>query len=351
MPGIDIPLPPRLVDWTVLGAVVVAVASGLLSLVSGRAGDWWVFALHGVAGFVLLVALYWKLRRVRARVTKARWNRTVVVSVALTVLALGAIGTGVAWSVGANVQIALWNLLNLHILLGLLVVPVLLVHLRSRFRLPKRADFEGRRTVVVYGGLALLGAGTWALQRAVNRVTGLANQRRFTGSRDRGEFAGNAFPVTSWMADDPDPVDAGDWELQVVGAVEESYGASYDTVAGYEDREAATLDCTSGWYARSEWEGVRVGRLLDEADVAEDAAYVSFRSVTGYRWALPLPEARDALLATRVDGETITDGHGFPLRLVAPGRRGFQWVKWVETVEVRRNPDPGQWAAIFVSWL
>ncbi len=348
---ISSPLPPRLVDWTVLGAVVVAVVSGVVSLVSGRPGDWWVFALHGVAGVVLLVALYWKLRRVRPRVTQAAWTRTTVVSVALTLLAVGAVLTGVAWTFGANADLALWNLLNLHILLGILVVPVLLVHLRSRFRWPTTADFEGRRTAITYAGLAAVGVGAWALQRGINRVTGLAGDRRFTGSRDRGQFAGNAFPVTSWMADDPDPIDPDDWQLQVVGAVERTVGADYETVADHEDTLAATLDCTSGWYARSEWEGVRVGRLLDAAGVAEDARYVSFRSVTGYRWALPVEEARDALLATRVDGETISDGHGFPLRLVAPGRRGFQWVKWVETVEVRRDPDPGQLAAIFLSWL
>jgi len=348
---ISTPLPPRLVDWTVLGAVAVAVGSGITSLVAGRPGDWWVFAVHGVAGFVLIVALYWKLRRVRPRVTQASWTRTTVVSIALTVLALGAVGTGVAWTFGANVDLALWNLLNLHVLLGLLVGPVLLVHLRSRFRWPARADFEGRRTAVVYSGLAVVGVGAWALQRAVNRLTGLAGERRFTGSRDHGRFAGNAFPVTSWMADDPDPVDADEWRLRVVGAVERPYGAAYETVAEYDDGLEATLDCTSGWYARSEWEGVRVGRLLDAAGVADGVRYVSFRSVTGYRWALPVEEARDALLATRVDGTTITDGHGFPLRLVAPGRRGFQWVKWVETVEVRRDPDPGQLAAIFLSWL
>ncbi|PSQ39562.1 sulfite oxidase [Halobacteriales archaeon SW_5_70_135] len=348
---ISTPLPPRLVDWTVLGAVVVAVGSGVTSLVAGRPGDWWVFAVHGVAGFVLLVALFWKLRRVRPRVTEASWTRTTVVSMVLTALALGAVGTGVAWTFGANVDLALWNLLNLHVLLGLLVGPVLLVHLRSRFRWPARADFEGRRTALVYSGLAVVGVGAWALQRAVNRLTGLAGERRFTGSRDRGRFAGNAFPVTSWMADDPDPVDAEAWELRVVGAVAEPYAADYGTVSDYDDRLDATLDCTSGWYARSEWAGVRVGRLLEAADVADDARYVSFRSVTGYRWALPVEEARDALLATRVDGERLSDGHGFPLRLVAPGRRGFQWVKWVETVEVRRDPDPGQLAAIFLSWL
>ncbi|WP_367281021.1 molybdopterin-dependent oxidoreductase, partial [Thermoflexus sp.] len=40
-----------------------------------------------------------------------------------------------------------------------------------------------------------------------------------------------------------------------------------------------------------------------------------------------------------------------PMRLVAPGRRGFQWVKWVVEVEVLSAPDPGQWIAIFLSGL
>jgi DMSO/TMAO reductase YedYZ molybdopterin-dependent catalytic subunit len=34
---------------------------------------------------------------------------------------------------------------------------------------------------------------------------------------------------------------------------------------------------------------------------------------------------------------------------VAPGRRGFQWVKWIEAVEVLERPDYGQWVAIFTS--
>ncbi|MFC6735885.1 molybdopterin-dependent oxidoreductase, partial [Halolamina salina] len=42
-------------------------------------------------------------------------------------------------------------------------------------------------------------------------------------------------------------------------------------------------------------------------------------------------------------------GHGGPARLVAPERRGFQWVKWVERVELRRDPDPAQWAVTLVS--
>jgi DMSO/TMAO reductase YedYZ molybdopterin-dependent catalytic subunit len=34
---------------------------------------------------------------------------------------------------------------------------------------------------------------------------------------------------------------------------------------------------------------------------------------------------------------------------VAPGRRGFQWVKWVERIEVRRRGDPAQWVVTLVS--
>jgi DMSO/TMAO reductase YedYZ molybdopterin-dependent catalytic subunit/cytochrome b561 len=343
-------LPPRLVDWTILCAVLVAVGSGLISFVSGDPGDWWVFAVHGVVGIGVLIPIFWKLRRVRPRVTEAAWTPATVVSVALTVLAVGAAVTGVAWVFGANVDIVLWNLLNLHVLLGLLVVPVLLLHLRSRFRFPRRSDFEGRRTAVTFAGLAVAGAGAWVLQRAINRVSGLAGDRRFTGSRERGSFAGNDFPTTAWVADDPDPVDTDEYALSVVGAVERPLRADYETLASFADRETATLDCTSGWYSRQEWEGVRIGRLLERAGATEDAGYVSVRSVTGYRWSLPIDQARDALLATRVGGETLSHGHGYPARLVVHGRRGFKWVKWVDSVEVRQNPDPGRWAAIFFSW-
>jgi DMSO/TMAO reductase YedYZ molybdopterin-dependent catalytic subunit len=71
--------------------------------------------------------------------------------------------------------------------------------------------------------------------------------------------------------------------------------------------------------------------------------------VTSYRWSLPLEEARAALLATHVEDEPLSYDHGFPLRLVAPGHRGMEWVKWLARVEVLTNPDPGQLLSIFTS--
>ncbi|HBJ30732.1 MAG TPA: sulfite oxidase, partial [Dehalococcoidia bacterium] len=38
-----------------------------------------------------------------------------------------------------------------------------------------------------------------------------------------------------------------------------------------------------------------------------------------------MDDAREFVLATNVGGETLSHGDGYPLRLVAPGRRGFEW--------------------------
>jgi DMSO/TMAO reductase YedYZ molybdopterin-dependent catalytic subunit len=74
-------------------------------------------------------------------------------------------------------------------------------------------------------------------------------------------------------------------------------------------------------------------------------------SVTGYRWTFPLEDADRLLLATELAGQPLTHGHGAPLRLVAPGHRGWHWVKWVAQVEVRDGPDPGAYLATLTSSL
>ena len=61
-------------------------------------------------------------------------------------------------------------------------------------------------------------------------------------------------------------------------------------------------------------------------------------SATGYARRLPIAEASRIVLATRVGGQPLSVGHGYPLRLVVPGRRGFWWVKWVERIEASSTP-------------
>jgi hypothetical protein len=331
-----------------------------LARTPGATPDWgWLFIVHSVGGFTLVILLFWKFRRVRPRVTnRSLWDGGTPVSILLGALALAALLTGTMWTLTGVVRIGSFTLLTIHMILGVLVVPVLLWHLRHRFRWPRTRDVAGRREALRYTALIGTGAMTWRAQEFASDLLGLVGaDRRFTGSGDAGG-EGNRFPVTSWVADDPEPIDTDQWNLTVTGLVSEKrtfdYGSLTPGVAGTGPVQTGTeqralLDCTSGWYAERDWQGVRVGDLLDTANPDEDARWVRFRSVTGYRWSLPIEEASDALLATHVDGQSLSHGHGAPLRLVAPGRRGFQWVKWIDSVEVTRAQDFGQWVAIFVS--
>ncbi|MDS0259869.1 molybdopterin-dependent oxidoreductase [Haloarcula sp. S1CR25-12] len=340
---------PRAVDWGLFAAVATVLATGVATIYTGTRATAWVVDLHAVAGVVLVCLLPIKLWRVRHRVTPERLTATRALSVLLALDAAGALATGVWWVFGGSLDLGPWGLFHLHTALGLLVAPLLVAHLCSRVHSPGTAVRHGRRDAVRYAGLVATGALVWRLQGPVNDALDTAgSDRRFTGSREEGSGDGNRFPVTSWVADDPDPVDADEWSLRVGGrvATERAYALS-ELPAGAS--EQALLDCTSGWYSDHEWQGVRVGDLLDAADPDDAAAWVQFRSVTGYRWSLPIEAARDALLATRVDGEVLAHGHGFPLRLVAPGRRGFQWVKWVEELRVTGRREVGEWVAIFVS--
>ena len=343
-------LPPRLVDWSLFALVGLAAATGLTSFWVGHPAGAAVFWTHAVAGLAMLPLLFVKFRRVAGRVRDRRaWDRATPLSIALAAVAVAAAATGVAWAVGVTVPLGIWTLLNLHILVGVLLVPLLLVHLRARYRPLRRADVRERRVALQYAGLVVAAGITSACLRwLAARLRTPAATRRFTGSRALD--AESDVPVTSWVADDPDPVDPATWTCSVGGLVTRPLELGVDDLDPTVERRVL-LDCTSGWYAERDWRGVRLGDVIDAAGVREDAAWVTVRSVTGYRWSLPLDEARDALLATHLSGERLDHGHGYPVRLVAPDRRGFQWVKWVERIEIRRRPDPRQWVEIFVSGL
>lgn len=144
--------------------------------------------------------------------------------------------------------------------------------------------------------------------------------------------------MTQWFDDAVPGLDAATWRL----TVHDGRGARHLTAADLDDmavdRVRATLDCTGGWYATQDWRGVRVDRLV--APAPGDRSIV-IASATGYARRLPLAALPDLLLATAVGDAPLSAGHGFPARLVAPGRRGFWWVKWV--TELRTDPRP-PWA-------
>ncbi|NJK79601.1 MAG: molybdopterin-dependent oxidoreductase [Chloroflexaceae bacterium] len=344
---------PRTTDWSLALAVGAAFATGVLSLVSGRPADWWVFALHGIIGLWLLPLVIWKLRRVKPRLLHPRaWDKRTWFALAATLLVLLALTTGILWVAGVEFVLAGYHLLNWHIVFGIVLVVATSAHMLARARPMRIREIRDRRTILRWG-LVLVGAAlTWNVQQVGQRVLGWRGaERRFTGSYERASYTGNAFPTVSWVADRPQPIAPDDWRLAITGAVAQPQTLTRADLLAWDDELDVILDCTGGFYSAQIWRGVLVGRLLEQAVPTDAARFVSFVSVTGYRWSLPLAEARSALLATHLGGEPVSHGHGAPARLVAPGRRGFEWVKWVVELRVLTAPDDGQLAAIYTSSL
>ena len=342
---------PRLVDWSLLVLVLLEAGSGLVSFLQGRPQNSWLFVLHGVTGLAIVLLLVWKLQRVWRRVAdRRRWDGATWVSVAALGFVLLTIASGVVWTAW-HWPLGYPNGLNWHVIFGLSLAVFVVLHMLLRFKPLRQVDLAGRRTVM--SGLAVLATGgvLWAGQQGLAQAASLPGaQRRFTGSRKVGLEPGLTFPVTMWMFDNPAPYDVGAWRLEVTGSVEQALSLSAADLALAPTKElAATLDCTGGWYTNQLWRGIPVAWLLAEAGLAAAAREVSFVSATGYRWSVPLAEAQTLILAAQVGGAPLDHGHGAPLRLVAPGRRGFQWVKWVREVRVLDGPDWRQWGIIFTS--
>ncbi len=334
---------PRGTDWGLALLVAIAVGTGLATWFAGSPGAAWVFGAHTAGGTVIAFVLVFKLRRVLPRLLARRDGRSAAGIFAL-VLVTAALGSGYVWASGGSSSIAGFTLLAWHAALGGVLAVGVLVHAQLRARPLRRRDAGDRRQFLT---AVALGAGAfafWRLQRPVQRALGLpGRRRRFTGSYEAGSFGGNAFPATSWVADRPRRVDADGWALDVDGLLALS-AAELDRG----DEVVATLDCTGGFYSTQRWRGVRLGRLLDEAGTAPGIAHVRVISRTGYRWSFGLEHARGLLLATHVGDEPLSHRHGAPCRLVVPGRRGFEWVKWVARVELHEDPDPG--AAASTVW-
>jgi hypothetical protein len=310
-----------------------------------------VFGAHALAGTALALLLVFKLRRVLPRIgARARRDPRTLRGLLALGLVLAVLASGFVWSSAGRVAVAGYTVLTWHGFLGAVLAVVVLAHARVRAERPRGRDLADRRQFLTAAAIGAGALAVWQLQRPVQRALGLPGaRRRFTGSYDAGSFTGNAFPVTSWVADRPRPL-AGGYRLTVAGRVRRplAVGAA-ELDRG--DALTATLDCTGGFYSTQRWRGVTLGRLLDEAGVQSGARHVRVISRTGYRWSFSLDDARTLLLATHVGGEPLTHGHGAPCRLVAPGRRGFQWVKWVERVELHVDPDPGAVASTVWSSL
>jgi Oxidoreductase molybdopterin binding domain len=323
-------------------AVLVAgmAVSGLVSLKIGSAGGLWLFLAHGVTGGCLAAAVVLKLSRSLPSAVRRGPSWRLVGGLAVSLVAIAAIGGGFAWvALGRPLQLGTWTVMTLHAWAGLVLLPILTIHLlprRWRLLKPVRRPASGgptlsRRSALTAGGLLAVGGGIALAADALDRAG--PGARRFTGSRELP--AGGIPPTTTFFGEPTPPTDAATWRVTVDGAVARPGTWTLDELRGLGETDlTAILDCTSGWWIETGWRGVPLGAILAAAGADARARRVCVRSVTGWSTSFGLDEARRCLLATSVAGVELPAGNGAPIRLVAPDRRGLDWIKWVDRIEV-----------------
>jgi DMSO/TMAO reductase YedYZ molybdopterin-dependent catalytic subunit len=112
--------------------------------------------------------------------------------------------------------------------------------------------------------------------------------------------------------------------------------------------ELVYMPCVEGWGFNAKWTGFRMTDLLNFTGLNPGAKYVLFTSADGYTTSLPLDylQNNNILLAYGIDDVTLPQDQGFPLQLVAKGKYGYKWAKWITKIEVTNNDTRGYWEAI-----
>jgi DMSO/TMAO reductase YedYZ molybdopterin-dependent catalytic subunit len=146
-------------------------------------------------------------------------------------------------------------------------------------------------------------------------------------------------------------LNADKWQLKVSGLVKtpRQYTLAELKTKPRNDLEA-TMVCISnavggGLIGNAIWNGFRLRDLLLEVGIEPTARFINWKAADGYTESLPLAQALedDVLLVYGMNNEALSQKHGFPLRVLIPGRLGMKQPRWITEIELSDKETTGYW--------
>ena len=182
---------------------------------------------------------------------------------------------------------------------------------------------------------------------ATTAVVGLTAGQTFTplnavnlfGPRKKG-VGQQGVPVnrTSEQAKVADAAMNTAWTLTLAVAGAERSFTRAELLALPQTEVTLPIACVEGWSQMAQWRGVR---LRDLADLMSADPETSFRLISleergsFSKTQMGREYVRDplTLVALELNGETLDLEHGYPARMIAPGRPGVLQTKWLSRIE------------------
>jgi DMSO/TMAO reductase YedYZ molybdopterin-dependent catalytic subunit len=141
--------------------------------------------------------------------------------------------------------------------------------------------------------------------------------------------------------------DLATWDFRVWGEVEEPLTLTWDELNALPRSEnVQDIHCVTRWSRfDTPFAGVHWRELAKLVRPKPSAHFAIAHAEQGYTANVPLDFLEDdlALLATHADGEPLAPDHGYPLRLVVPGKYFWKSAKWLRGIELSSIDRPGFW--------
>jgi DMSO/TMAO reductase YedYZ molybdopterin-dependent catalytic subunit len=160
-----------------------------------------------------------------------------------------------------------------------------------------------------------------------------------------GQYLTDKWPVLH-AGDIPD-VDLATWDFRVFGEVEEPLTLSWEELRALPATEhVQDIHCVTRWSRfDTTFRGVHWRDLAPLVRPKPSARFVVAHAEQGYTANVPLASLEDdlALVAYEAGGEALAPEHGWPLRLVVPGKYFWKSAKWLRAIELTADDRPGFW--------
>lgn len=187
---------------------------------------------------------------------------------------------------------------------------------------------------------------------AVRRVGWLREADRRREARDRGigrlppgQVLTQKFPVLHYG--DIPKIDLGKWTFDVWGLVEETFALDWEGFNALPQTTiTADIHCVTRWSKfDTTWTGVAGKDILHLINIKPEASHVMVHAYGVYTTNLPLEALSDddVIFATLYNGEPLSPEHGWPMRLVVPGRYFWKSAKWCRGLEFMPDDQQGFW--------
>jgi DMSO/TMAO reductase YedYZ molybdopterin-dependent catalytic subunit len=141
--------------------------------------------------------------------------------------------------------------------------------------------------------------------------------------------------------------DLSTWTFRIFGDVESEIELSWERFNQLPRTDnTQDIHCVTRWsHFDMHFEGVHWRELAKLVSPNPTARFVIAHAEAGFTSNVPLSFLEDdnALLATHADGAPLTPDHGYPLRLVIPGKYFWKSAKWLRGIELSSIDKPGFW--------